>query len=348
MSQRWRKRPEGSNWGDFGPDDVLGRLNLLTPERVLAGVREVREGQNFCLSLPLDLPGGNVANPRRHPPRLYAASGENGPTYNMQRTARVEGPPTSVVSDDAVLLYLQYSTQWDSFAHVGAMFDSNGDGVEEPVYYNGWRAGETVASPREDVTATEPWARYPDPHAHDLGIDKFAITGVQGRGSLIDLHRIFGRKRHFAGYDDVMRAIDAGRVEVQEGDILLVYTGFDQVILEMSGHPTAEVLHGSCSGLDGGDDRLLQWITDSGIVAIASDNRAVELLPACNAQETGISAPLHRHCLFKLGIPLGEQWYLHELAKWLAAHDRSSFLLTAPPLRLPGAVGSPVTPVATV
>ncbi len=41
-------------------------------------------------------------------------------------------------------------------------------------------------------------------------------------------------------------------------------------------------------------------------------------------------------------------WYLTELAAWLHANHRSHFLLTAPPLRLPGAVGSPATPVATV
>ena len=58
--------------------------------------------------------------------------------------------------------------------------------------------------------------------------------------------------------------------------------------------------------------------------------------------------PIHNLCLFRLGVPLGEMWYLHELASWLREHNRSRFLLTAPPLRLPGAVGSPVTPVATV
>jgi hypothetical protein len=57
---------------------------------------------------------------------------------------------------------------------------------------------------------------------------------------------------------------------------------------------------------------------------------------------------LHEHCLFKLGVPLGELWWLGDLARWLREHGRSRFLLTAPPLRLPGAVGSPVTPVATV
>jgi hypothetical protein len=60
------------------------------------------------------------------------------------------------------------------------------------------------------------------------------------------------------------------------------------------------------------------------------------------------SMPLHEHCIFKNGIHLGEIWYLTELSRWLREHQRSRFLLTAPPLRLPGAVGSPATPIATV
>jgi len=58
--------------------------------------------------------------------------------------------------------------------------------------------------------------------------------------------------------------------------------------------------------------------------------------------------PLHEHCLFKNGIHLGELWRLGELARWLRKNERSRFLLTAPPLNLPGAAGSPVTPIATV
>ena len=65
---RWKIKPAGSTWGDFGPDDQLGRLNLVTPEKVKQGVAEVREGKTFCLSMPLDYPGGSVLNPRRNPP----------------------------------------------------------------------------------------------------------------------------------------------------------------------------------------------------------------------------------------------------------------------------------------
>ena len=66
------------------------------------------------------------------------------------------------------------------------------------------------------------------------------------------------------------------------------------------------------------------------------------------AAEGGERVAAFEHCLFKLGIKLGELWYLTELAAWLHEKRRSRFLLTAPPLRLPGAAGSPVTPVATV
>jgi hypothetical protein len=104
------------------------------------------------------------------------------------------------------------------------------------------------------------------------------------------------------------------------------------------------------AGLDGRDERLLNWITRSGVVALISDNRAVEQMPSrpCEGEDVCASLPLHAHCLFKLGCYLGEMFYLTELADWLRANNRSRFLFTGPPLRLPGAVGSPATPVATV
>ncbi len=96
-------------------------------------------------------------------------------------------------------------------------------------------------------------------------------------------------------------------------------------------------------------ESLLEWIADSQISALVADNYAVEGLLGKDRDPSRHSfLPIHHLCLFKLGVPLGEMWYLHELASWLRANDRSRFLLTAPPLRLPGAVGSPLTPVATV
>jgi kynurenine formamidase len=116
--------------------------------------------------------------------------------------------------------------------------------------------------------------------------------------------------------------------------------------------PGGNVLNPRCAVLDGYDKRLLEWIADSGLAAIAADNLAVERSSTLGidprAPHRGPQLPLHEHCLVKLGIHLGELWYLTELAEWLRGEHRSSFLLTAPPLRMPGAAGSPVTPVATV
>jgi hypothetical protein len=88
---RWKHRPEGSNWGDFGADDETGRLNLITPEKVLQGIAEVKEGHSFCLSLPLDYPGGNILNAARHPPlRLATVSVDGPPRYLEHRAFRLD------------------------------------------------------------------------------------------------------------------------------------------------------------------------------------------------------------------------------------------------------------------
>jgi len=42
VAKRWAQRPDGSTWGDWGEDDELGRINLLTPQKVLEGAREVQ------------------------------------------------------------------------------------------------------------------------------------------------------------------------------------------------------------------------------------------------------------------------------------------------------------------
>lgn len=346
-SRRWVNRPEGSNWGEFGPDDQRGRLNLLTPEKVLQGVREVQDGRAFCLSLPLDYPGGNVLNPRRHPPRRFATVRGDRENYNFP-FARENPDWLDVTCDDAALLWLQYSTQWDSLAHVGQLFDADGDGEPEAVFYNGWRAGEHVVGAQHDHGGGAGLTRFEGVEARALGIETMAATGVQGRGVLIDLHAHVGRERKLVGYDELMRVCEADGVEVETGDMVALHTGFADVLLEMRRNPDPERLTTSCAVLNGRDERLLRWITDSGLAVLVADNYAVEAHPAEPGTGKHAAMPLHEHCLFKLGVHLGELWYLGELAAYLRARGRSRFLLTAPPLRLPGAVGSPATPVATV
>jgi kynurenine formamidase len=341
---RWKHRPEGSNWGEFGDDDQIGRLNLLTPEKVVQGIAEVREGRSFCLSLPLDLPGGNLLNNARHAPQRFATRTPEGKDRYLLQLG--EGNPDffDVVNDDRVLIHTQYSTQWDALAHVGAEFDADGDGVAELVFYNGWRGGEHIA-PGE---ACDDCGGLTGVEATRLGIENIAATCVQGRAVLIDLHAIHGDAHVDVDFAALSEAMAAQNVTVEPGDMVVFHTGFAQKIIEMEGNPDKATLHGSCAALEGRDPVLQEWIRDSDLVALISDNYAVERVPSRSGSGKRPFLPLHQLCLFKLGVPLGELWWLTELAGYLREAGRNRFLLTAPPLRLPGAVGSPVTPVATV
>jgi kynurenine formamidase len=269
--------------------------------------------------------------------------------YNVHMSEMEDwGDPryVDVWADDVVTLSLQYSTQWDSLAHVGAEFDADGDGVEEAVYYNGYRAGSDLVGPQRDAAGDG--GRH-SCYARHLGLEHMAYTGVQGRGVLVDLRHHLGddwRGVNLAMLEEIMAA---DGVVVEPGDMLLFHTGFATRILEWERNPDPAKLFTLCTYLDARDESLLEWIADSQISALVADNYAVEGLLGKDRDPSRHSfLPIHHLCLFKLGVPLGEMWYLHELASWLREHGRSRFLLTAPPLRLPGAVGSPLTPVATV
>ena len=351
MTNRWTQRPAGSTWGDWGEDDELGRINLLTPAKVLEGVREVEAGVSFCLSLPLDFPGGTALNQRRYPPVLTPTEDmKHVPDsfYNIHMSQMDEGGPrfVDVWADDQVTLSLQYSTQWDSLAHVGAEFDADGDGVEEPVYYNGYRAGVDLVGPRPDAAGDGGRHRC---FAHHLGMEHMAYQGVQGRGVLVDLAHHLGHDWRGVDRQTLEEIMAADDVVVEPGDMLLLHTGFATEILKWNRDPDPVKIHTLCTYLDARDPSLLEWIAESQISALVADNYAVEGLVGRDRDQSRHSLlPIHHLCLFRLGVPLGEMWYLHELAAWLRRHNRSRFLLTAPPLRLPGAVGSPLTPVATV
>ena len=159
---------------------------------------------------------------------------------------------------------------------------------------------------------------------------------MQGRGVLLDLARAFGTGRTPVGLAQLQAAMHEQRVAVEPGDMLVLRTGFAEALVQMDGKPDAHRLEQTGAVLDGADAALLDWITDSGVAAICADNYAVEAYPRARP------APAIRSCrciitACSLGVPLAELWYLKDLADWLHAQGRNRFLLTAPPLRLPGA-----------
>ena len=317
-------------------------------------MREVEAGISFCLSLPLDYPGGTALNQRRHPPVLAPTEdmdGQPGTFYNVRMSEMDEfGDPkyVDVWADDVVTLSLQYSTQWDSLAHVGAEFDADGDGVEEAVYYNGYRAGSRPGRPEARCRRGRrgpPLLRpSPGPGAHGLP------RGCRGEASWSTWPITWATTGGASTCATLEEIMAADNVVVEPGDMLLLHTGFATEILKWNRHPDPVKIHTLCTlPRCAGPGLARSGSADSQISALVADNYAVEGLLGRDRDESRHSfLPIHNLCLFRLGVPLGEMWYLHELAAWLREHNRSRFLLTAPPLRLPGIVGSPLTPVATV
>jgi Putative cyclase len=254
---RWTRRPEGSTWGDFGPDDERGRLNLLTPEKVVQGVAEVKLGKTFCLSLPLDYPGGAILSPRRHPPVLKPTM--RGDKPNMNYPLRCDDPTaTDIVCDDQVVLTLQYSTQWDSLTHVGQMFDADADGKFEDVFYNGYRAGRDIIGPAY-YGADGSMTPCDEPQgARHLGVQDMAEACMQGRGVMIDLEAHFGRTGHIVSHADLMALMRQDGVSVEPGGFVLFHTGFAEMLLEMNKRPDRKKPFDSAAALDGRDPKLLQ------------------------------------------------------------------------------------------
>jgi hypothetical protein len=306
----------------------------LQPNQRLAALEEIREGLSFSLSLPLTVPRAPVLNPRRKGPVIRPAQKNGVPVYNYPLSRDVPGA-TDVVSDDSITLSPQYSTQWDALGHIGSMYDALGTGRPVPIGYNGFRVSDPGPDP-DDFRGTR-----------ELSIAPMATNGIQGRGVLVDLRRHFGDEFRLMSHRDLMDAMHRDGVVLRQGDILCLHTGLADLALTLPDDQQERLKH-SCCVLDGNDPELLAWVAESKIAAIAADNHAVERRNHELDRESGPLLPLHEQCLFKLGLPLGELWYLTPLAGWLHERGRHAFFLTAAPVYVPGLVGAPVNPVATV
>ena len=341
------QKPLGSNWGRWGWDDTVGTLNLITSEVRKSALRtSVRTGDAYCLSLPLDVPRGVVLNENRLPPVIRPNLRYGAPNFQVDLSLYLEGT-SGVLSDDLAVLHLQYSTQWDAIAHYGVPFDADGKG-EKLYFYNGF-TGASTKGPKAVEDAG--FGLKTTSHLGPLSVDAISQVPLQTRAILVDLERAYGRDAGVLGWNEIEQELSRMQVDVRQGDVLLVRTGFAGALRDKPQEMSSYTIT-----LDGDDVKLKEWIRDSGIAAIAADNLAVEDTPSrVRKNRPGASGevkkaflPLHEHCLFKLGMPLGELWYLDELAEKMNETGRSYCLLSAPPLCLPGASGSPLTPIATL
>ncbi|SEK56042.1 Putative cyclase [Blastococcus sp. DSM 46786] len=321
-----RSDPEGaiaaaakrcSNWGRWGADDVLGTLNFLTEDKRVEGASLVRRGASFSLSQPFDTDGPQKGWRRR-----------TNPVHTMTDTGTdaergVQGFPHGIGgADDVISMPLQCSTQWDGLGHI---FDHG-------FAWNGRRAGDVVTSLGDSVT----------------GIETVASL-IAGRGVLLDVGRAIGTDGELpdgfaitAEHLEATIAAQGGSSRVGRGDLLLVRTGrLTRARRDIAeGRGWCDYAGGAAPGLS---FTTADWLHGSEIAGIATDTWGFEVRP----NEFDIAfQPLHQVAIPNIGLFIGEMWDLDALAADCAEDGRYDFWLTAAPLRVTGAVGAPVNPIA--
>ncbi len=165
------------------------------------------------------------------------------------------------------------------------------------------------------------------------------VAPIITRGVLLDAARHAGVERlpelHLVGADDLRAAAREQGVEVRRGDVLLVRTGWGAVWEEPD---TGPYIRGA--GMDAGAS---EWAAELGVRAVGADNVAWDVYGAVDTR-LGLSLPGHVILLVRHGVHIIEHLNLEELAR-----DRIlEFCFVCIPLKMKGATGSPVRPLALV
>jgi kynurenine formamidase len=283
------------------------------------------------------------------PERVVAAAGlvRKGAVFALNLDQHLPDPPLfgraapehtvlgeGAGHDDLLSFNTQSSSQWDGFRHVGSVHG----------FYNG------IAD-------------------EEHGIHHWARRGIAGRGVLADV----ARWRESVGRpvapdapdpiecDDIEATLEAQGTALQEGDVLLLRTGWLSWYRSLDARGRADTASSlKAPGIRPGV-ATAKWMWDRHVAALAADNPAVEVWPLGsllgdldpeqrramrNDPDAAPEIFVHTALLPLLGLPLGELWDLDPLADDCAADGTYEFLFTSAPLNVRGGVASPPNALA--
>lgn len=182
-----------------------------------------------------------------------------------------------------------------------------------------------------------------DEHLTDHGPihgDASDLPPILTRGVLLDAAGHRGVQHLPAGEPidaaEMSAIAEAQGVEVQPWDVVVIRTGY------MSLWPDAEAM--AANKTAGPDLSAAEWLLERGVIATGTDTETYEVQPAPDVAETGNPQPVHTRLLIENGIYLMESLDLEEVAR----QRIYEFCFIALPLKIRGATGSMVDPIAVV
>ena len=301
--------PVGSSWGVWGDGDVLGCLNLLTPERTRAAAGLIRNGKVFALNWEMNLPD---------PPLFGRAAFEH----------QVEWLANEVGHDDSLSGWnTQSSSQWDGFRHIKSAAHGFYGGVadEEHGIHHWARRGMAGRGVLLDVGRWRQAEGRPlDMTASDPIDASDLLATAESQGTRIATGDVLLIRTGWIGW---YSGLSAG--ERQELAASLKAPGL------RPGRETVQTLWDLHIAAVAADNPALE-VWPPGALATAETFEAIRADP-----DRSYELFAHFAILPMLGLPIGEMWNLESLAEDCAADGVYEGFFTSAPLNLAAGVASP-------
>lgn len=291
----------------WGPDDELGRLNLMTDESRAAILGRIAGGRAYDLSVEyfIGMPGWHAAGDPRY--QIWMTHTPRGTVVDDPMGVGEAQNGHVSYTGSAISMYTHTGTHIDALNHFGV------DGR----IWNGFSADEHLGDRGWQVTGAE------------------TIPPIVARGVMIDVAAALGVVRLEDGYRitraDLQRALERQGTPLREGDVVLIRTG------RMQDYETAARYMDNPPGL--GMDAARFLVEEGGAMIVGADNLSLEAFPS---EVPGNYVPLHTYLLAQHGVPIMELVNLEGLADD-GIHE---FAFIGGSLKLRGADAAPMRPVA--
>ncbi len=223
----------------WGKDDELGAANYVTPKQVMTAAELVKKGESHPLGIVIDM------ETPAFPPRGLSLQVVQP---NQQGGKRLPFGYEASYNDDVAHLWFGIGPQIDGLGHVG----------EGGMYYN--------CNDEKDFAAI-------------TGLTKMGVHNIPpmiGRGVLIDMAKHFKKDTLPAGMvinaSDLQAAMKAQSIDLRQGDVVLVHTGWTDGMLEKD--PKAWG-----SGEPGLSNDAAVFLASKNVMAVGADTWGVEAVP---------------------------------------------------------------------
>jgi len=292
----------------FGPEDEIGRLNLITPESRARIMARADPSRIYDLSIvyTMGMP-------------TWAAAGD--PSYQIW----MSHTPAGTVVDNLPGQTREINQKIGYSGDVIAMYSHCGTHIDT---LNHWGYGNEIWNhfTAEEHLGSRHWTK--------CGADK--MPPIVARGVLLDVAAFKGVTMLPDSYpitpEDLEATVARQGVRLEEGDVVLIRTG------RMTVWPDPQRFLVNGPGLN---VKAAQWLVEGhGAMVVGADQATVEYLPATDVP--GHYLPVHLYLIAEVGAPMLEVLWLEELAR-----DRVyEFAFFGAPLRLNGSTGAPIHPWA--